>query len=160
MASTLPFRNFFHVGYVVRDVDKVIDKMGRRFGVSQWKVLRFGPEFPATAQALAYAQGSMIELIEVNPDAELLPIHRGWVPELADEAKLNHVAYLLATEEELLAVMAQLEAEGLPTAWRASFGDIFSQYFYADTTAQLGHFSEFVCLGPEGREFLADIPRN
>jgi hypothetical protein len=67
---------------------------------------------------------------------------------------------MLDSEEELLALVERFEAAGIATAWLESFGDIFSRYYYADTTAQLGHFSEFVCLGPAGAEFLADVPRN
>ena len=46
------------------------------------------------------------------------------------------------------------------TRFLDTFGDIFSHYYYVDTTAELGHFTEFVCLAPAGRDFLAQIPRN
>lgn len=155
-----PFRALFHLGYVVVDLQQVMHRMGETFGVSRWKVLPLPEGAPAKAIGFAYVQDTMIELVEVDLRQELLPIHRGWLPAAADEARLNHVAYMLDSEEELLALVARHEAAGIETAWLESFGDIFSRYYYADTTAQLGHFSEFVCLGPAGRDFLAQIPRN
>jgi hypothetical protein len=160
MSSPSPFRNFFHAGYVVLDLAKVIDKMAARFGVERWKILPLPAGAPAKAIGFAYAQQTMIELVELDLDQELLPIHRGWLPRSESEARLNHLAYMLDSEEELAAVRARFEARQIATAWLDTFGDIFSCYYYADTTAELGHFSEFVCLGPAGRDFLAEIPRN
>ena len=156
----LPFRNLFHLGYVVVDLQQVMDGMRKTFGIAKWKVLPLPEGAPAKAIGFAYVQHQMIELVEVDLGQELLPIHRGWLPASPGEARLNHVAYMLDSEEELLALVAKNEAAGVATSWLEPFGDIFSRYYYADTTAQLGHFSEFVCLGPGGRDFLAEIPRN
>jgi len=160
MSLPLPFRSFFHLGYVVLDLEQVMDNMRRQFGVAEWKVLPLPEGAPAKAIGLAYVQQTMIELVEVNLRQELLPIHRGWIPQRAGEAKLNHVAYMVDSDDELLSLIDRFEAAGVATAWLESFGDIFSRYYYADTTAQLGHFTEFVCLGPAGRDFLAQVPRN
>lgn len=156
----LPFGNLFHLGYVVCDMATVIANMGTRFGIEQWKILPLPDGAPAKAIGFAYANDTMLELVEVDPDQPLLPIHAGWVPERRNEARLNHVAYLLDSEEELQATRVRFEASGIRTAWLDSFGDIFTRYYYADTTAELGHFTELVCLGPTGRDFLASIPRN
>lgn len=160
MNSLRPFRNFFHLGYVVLSLDEVMDGMRTRFGVAKWKILPLPDDAPAKAIGFAYVQGTMLELVEVDLGRELLSIHRDFVPRSAGEARLNHVAYLLDSEAELRAVMAQNTEAGIATAWCESFGDIFSYYYYADTTAQLGHYTEFVCFGPAGREFLADVPSN
>jgi hypothetical protein len=155
-----PFRNLFHLGYVVTDLQLAMDEMRETFGIAKWKVLPLPEGAPAKAIGFAYLQDKMIELVEVDLGQELLAIHRGWLPQAAHQARLNHVAYMLDSEDELLALVERFEAAGIATAWLESFGDIFSRYYYADTTAQLGHFSEFVCLGPAGAEFLADVPRN
>jgi hypothetical protein len=160
MSFPPPFRDFFHLGYVVLDLEQVMDGMRRRFGVARWKVLPLPEGAPAKAIGFAYVQDNMIELVELDLRQELLPIHRGWLPKSEREARLNHVAYMLSGEAELEALIARNESNGVATAWVEPFGDIFSRYYYADTTEQLGHFSEFVCLGPAGRDFLADIPRN
>jgi hypothetical protein len=160
MSPPSPFRNFFHAGYVVLDMAKVVGSMKDRFGVERWKILPLPEGAPAKAIGFAYAQQNLIELVELDLSQELLPIHRGWLPQSENEAKLNHLAYMLDSEEELAAVMGRFEAKNISTAWLDTFGEIFSHYYYADTTAELGHFTEFVCLGPAGRDFLADIPRN
>lgn len=160
MSLLLPCRNLFHLGYVVLDLEKVMDNMRERFGVAKWKVLSLPEGAPAKAIGFAYVQETMIELVEVDLAQELMAIHRGWIPQSTSDAKLNHVAYLVDSEDELASLVDRFEAAGVATAWLDSFGDIFSRYYYADTTAQLGHFTEFVCLGPAGRDFLAQVPRN
>jgi hypothetical protein len=151
---------FFHTGYVVRNVDAVMDVMRRQFGIAQWKVLRLDEGYASTALAYAYSNDSLIELVEVNLRQELRVIHRDWVPEDETQARLNHVAYVVDDAESLDALIERFGAAGLKTAWRSSFRDVFSDYCYIDTVARLGHFCEYACLGPAGREFLADIPRN
>lgn len=96
--SPLPFRNLFHLGYVVLDLEKVMADMRDRFGVAKWKVLPLPEGAPAKAIGFAYAGDRMIELVEVDLRQELLPIHRGWLPADPGEARLNHVAYMLDGE--------------------------------------------------------------
>jgi hypothetical protein len=160
MSFPPPFRNFFHAGYVVRDMAKVMDDMRDRFGVAKWKVLPLPEGSPASALGFAYVGETMIELVEVDPNGDLLPIHRGWVPDAAAGARLNHMAYFVDSDDELSALIGRFEASGVATARLEGFGDIFTRYYYADTVAQLGHYTEFVCLGPGGRDFLASVPRN
>lgn len=160
MGPLLPFRKLFHLGYVVVDLEMVMADMGARFGVRRWKILPLPEGAPAKAIGFAYTGETMIELVEVDLRQELMPIHRGWLPAKPGGARLNHVAYMLDSEDELLSVVERFEAAGVPTVQLDSFGDIFSRYYYADTTAELGHFSEFVCLGPAGGDFLAEVPRN
>jgi hypothetical protein len=155
-----PFRNFFHAGYVVLDLQKVMADMRETFGVREWKILPLPEGSPAKAIGFAYVGATMIELVELDLRYELLPMHRGWLPPTEGEAKLNHLAYILDSDEELQAVIDRFEAQGIKTAWLDAFGDIFTRYYYADTTAQLGHFCEFVSPGPAMREFLASVPRN
>ena len=160
MSPLLPFRSLFHLGYVVIDLEKVMADMRDRFGVAKWTVLPLPEGAPAKAIGFAYAGDHMIELVEVDLRQELMSIHRDWLPADPGEARLNHVAYIVDSEDELRSVIDRFEAAGVATAWLDSFGDIFSRYYYADTTAQLGHFTEFVCLGPAGKDFLAQVPRN
>jgi hypothetical protein len=160
MSLDLPIRSFFHTGYVVRDMEQAMARLGDRFGVRRWKVLPLPEGAPATALGFAYVRETMIELVAVDPARELLPMHQGFVPPTESTLRLNHLCYMLDSEEELLALVERFEATGVPTAWREPFGDIFSQYYYADTLDELGHYTEFVCLGPAGADFLAEVPRN
>src|SRR5438067_394502 len=103
MSLHSPFRNFFHAGYVVLDMAKVVDNMTARFGVEEWKILPLPAGSPAKAIGFAYVQESMIELVELDLAQELLPIHRGLLPHSDSEARLNHLTYMLDSEEELTA---------------------------------------------------------
>ena len=150
---------YFHSGYVVVNLEKALANMRRDFGVADWKIIPLPAGSPASAIAMAYVRGTMIELVEVDRGQELLSIFDGWLPATEDGARLNHVAFMMDSEEQWRAAQAQFGALGVSLPVVAKFGDIFD-YFYADTTAQFGHFSEFVCLGPEGKDFLASIPRN
>ena len=94
MSPPSPFRNFFHAGYVVLDMAKVMDDMRDRFGVAEWKILPLPPGSPAKAIGFAYAQQNMIELVELDLSQALLPMHRGWLPASEGEARLNHLAYM------------------------------------------------------------------
>jgi hypothetical protein len=160
MLSTAILRNLFHAGYVVRSVDAVIADMSNKFGIDKWKILRLPEGYAASALAYAYANNVMIELVEVNLKEPLLSIHRDWVPDSASGARLNHFAYLIDSEDELTSLVARLNSVGVETASHASFGDIFKVYYYLDTVRTLGHYCEFVCLGPAGHDFLADVPHN
>ena len=153
------FGKHFHVGYVVLDIEKVMANMRRDFGVTDWKILPLPAGSPATAIAMAYIHGVMIELVAVDTGQPLMSIHDGWLPTSDEGARLNHVAYLLDSEEQWRATQVHFGEVGIELPVVAKFGGIFD-YFYADTATQLGHFSEFVCLGPEGKDFLASIPRN
>lgn len=153
------FGTYFHTGYVVVNLDMVIANMRRDFGVADWKIIRLPAGSPASAIAMAYIRGSMIELVEVDTGRELMSIFDGWLPTCKDGARLNHVAYMMDSVEEWHTAQAHFGDVGIALPVVMKFGKIFD-YFYADTVSQLGHFSEFVCLGPEGREFLASIPRN
>jgi hypothetical protein len=134
--------------------------MRNKFGIEKWKILRLPDGYSASALAYAYANNVMIELVEVNLKEPLISIHRDWVPDSESGARLNHLAYLIDNEEELDNLAARLNSKGVETASNSSFGDVFKKYYYLDTVSTLGHFCEFVCLGPGGREFLAEVPRN
>lgn len=149
----------FHNGYVVRNVDLAIERLRTQFGITNWQITRLEPGSKATALAMAYSGSSMIELVEVDTNDELLNIHDGWLPEKETGARLNHVAFIIDTMDDWRAAMAHFEREGIALPIISTFGNIF-EYFYADTVASLGHFCEFVCLKEDGAEFIAGIPRN
>lgn len=63
------FRNIVHLGYVIRDIDKVMENMREKYGVGKWKVLRLPEDSPVSALGFAYSQAVMIELLEVSSQA-------------------------------------------------------------------------------------------
>ena len=158
MTSPHLFCQLVQLGYVVTDFDKAAEGFRTRYGIDRWKVIPLDAGSPSSRIAMAYLGNTIFELVEVDLSVELLDIHRGWLPEDPAEARLNHVAFMLDSLEEWQGAQDQFRGAGVAMPVSMSFGDIF-EFFYADTVAQLGHWSEFLCLGPAGKDFLADIPR-
>ena len=71
MSFPPPFRNFFHAGYVVRDMAKVMDDMRDRFGVAKWKVLPLPEGSPASALGSARNNAqTLANSLEILGDAQ------------------------------------------------------------------------------------------
>ena len=156
---TIPvlFRNHFQVSYIVRNIDGAVETMREKFGVPKWEIRR-SPNNPlATALGFAYVQELMIELIEAIPDAD--SVFRGWVPDSDTGLRLHHLGYFAEDEADWNAVLGQFAAGGYRTALKGSIGDLLD-YYYADTLAQLGHYTEVVHLRPGGGAYWANVPRN
>lgn len=159
MSIPLVFRNLFHIGYVVRDVDKAIETMRGKFGISKWHILRMPAGAACTALGFAYVNDVMIELIGIDPKQETPPIFQGWMPKCDSELRFNHIAHLVDSGDEWRAIRARFASAGISEAVSGTFGELL-HYFYADTVEQLGHYSEFCLLMPAGKEFFANVPRN
>ncbi|MGE3693101.1 MAG: hypothetical protein AB7F98_17130 [Novosphingobium sp.] len=158
MSSPHLFGQMVQLGYVVTDFDKASARLGERYGIDRWKVVPLDPGSPASRIAMAYVGDVIFELVEVDLSVDLLPIHRGWLPAEPHLARLNHAAFMLPSLEAWQGAQEHFRGMGVDMPVVMSFGDIF-EFFYADTVAELGHWSEFICLGPAGADFLADIPR-
>ena len=152
------FGRLVQLGYVVTDFEQASAKLGERYGIDRWKVLPLDPGSPASRIAMAYVGDIIFELVEVDLAVELLPIHRGWLPANPADARFNHVAFMLDSLDAFDGAQEHFRKLGVDVPVRMTFGDIF-EFFYADTVAELGHWSEFLCLGPAGADFLADVPR-
>ncbi len=156
MTIPVVFRNHFQLGYVVRNLDPVIEHMRDKFGVAKWQVNVLPKSAPARVLGFAYVQQVMIELIEARPERET--IYRDWIPESDTAARLHHLGYMIDGDEEWRTTIGQFESSGFRNAL-ADSSDFFD-YYYADTVAQLGHYCELIRLKPAGRAFWATVPHN
>ena len=160
---TIPvlFKQHFQIAYVVRDMRAATARFKREFGVLEWDIMDMvaimGPGHGTRFIGNTYVGDTMIELIEPDPAGE--SIYRDWIPDAADGVRLHHLGFLIRSDDDFRAAIAQLEAAGYPTAVSGSFGDNLD-YHYADTTALLGHYYELINLKPAGEAFFARIPRN
>ena len=118
MTLRAPLRTVFHLGYVIRDMQAATGAMRERFGIENWHVLPLPEGSPAKAIGFAYVKDTMIELVEVDPAAELLPIHQGWVPAEASGARLNHVAFKVRDIHEVIGGGQYIDSKG----WRTFAG--------------------------------------
>lgn len=152
------FGQLVQLGYVVTDLDKAAVNFRNRYGIDRWKVVPLPEGSPSSRIAMAFVGEVIFELVEVNLSVELLDIHRGWLPEDPREARFNHVAFMLDSLDAWHGAQAHFRAMNVAIPVCMSFGEVY-EFFYADTVPQLGHWSEFLCLGPGGKDFMADIPR-
>jgi hypothetical protein len=157
MALPLLLKNHFQLGYAVKDIDKATEALSEKFGLSKWQVVRLPEDAPSRALAWAYVKDLMIELVDVRPGR--IPCYDAWVPECESAARLHHLAYMVENEDEWRSVKKRFDDQGTPMVVDEKMGDIIS-YRYFDTVQQLGHYSEFVLLGPRGKRFWANVPHN
>ncbi|MBG6120062.1 MULTISPECIES: VOC family protein [unclassified Sphingobium] len=153
------YGRFFQLGYVTRDLDTAIAAYRERFGATEFMINAPPPRADGSLSAtrrigLAYIDDVMIELIE--PESSMATIYDDAVPEAPGAIALHHLGFLVDDHQATVDRMAAL-GYAVPAA--GSFGDVLD-YSYADTRADLGHYSEFIRLGEQGRQMFAAVPRN
>lgn len=147
---------FFQLGYVTKDVDEGCVALQDRFGAMEFLINSPPPLdgvlSPTRRIALAYIDDVMVEIIE--PDPAQQSIYSELVPD-DSSLRLHHLGYYI---DDYAATLRHLSALGYSTPLHGSFGKALD-YIYADTRAELGHYSEFIRLGEEGRAFFESAPR-
>ena len=152
------YRNHFQLGYVVRDLEGAMRTMRERMGVTQWEVRHLPESAPGRALGNAWVDGILIELVDVKPDRET--IYHAWIPEDDEGLRLHHLGYLIDSEAEWRQAIAQFEAAGFTPALVGGAPGLMDWY-YADTVAMLGHYTELVRYTSEaGKQFWAKAPHN
>lgn len=157
MRSLLTQRDFFQFGYVVRDLEGAMRTMRDRFGVAEWQVNRLPLTAPGRALAFAYVDNLMIELVDIRPEQNT--IYRDWIPESDEGLRLHHLGYMIEQEDDWRARIDQFERAGFAPALVGGTDDM--QWYYSDTVASLGHYTELVRFtSAKGREYWAHVPHN
>jgi hypothetical protein len=149
-------RTPFQAGYVVRDMDAAIATARDQFGVANWHVKRLDNGI-LNAIGFAWVGDFMWEYLEV-PTENPVEMYRDFIPAEPGGARFNHIGYRVETEAEFEAVMASYRAMGVGTALQMDLPG-FLRCYYADTLAQLGHYTEYVYEFPGGGYF-AEAPKN
>lgn len=160
MATPLLFQGHFQLAYVTHDLESAQSVMADHFGITRWEVLDLAAldhQSPALRIANAYVGGRMVELIEVNPDVESL--YSAWLPQDGAVVRFHHLGFLIADADEYAQARQHLIDRGYAMASEGSFGDILD-FFYADTSAALGHYYEVIRLKPAGQDFFQHVPEN
>jgi hypothetical protein len=157
VSGSLTAGRFFQLGYVVRDLDAGLEGMRGRTGAADWQVKRLAPGSVIEGTALAYANGIMLELIAVD-GGNVPAVYASHVPAAADEARLHHLGFMMATKEEFDAVIERSQVAGVAEAASFEHDGVFS--YYADSRAQVGCYTEYVYLSPPIRDYFASVPYN
>jgi hypothetical protein len=157
-ASRRPYQH----GYVTTDVERAMEHLGREMGISRFSVsdrtltpssLR-GPMSIQCRIALAYVDDLMIEIIEpVGGDAD---IYTSVLPGTGFKIVLHHLAYLVDDAVDWAGFCGRVAPESFMCA---SSGPVF--YLYVDTYRALGHYLEYIKIGPDHMAALrARVPAN
>jgi hypothetical protein len=148
---------FCQVGYVCRDLEAAVEAFRAKAGVRNWQVTHLPKGSLVDGMAFAYVKGVMWELIAVDPQ-NVLPVYSQHIPDAPDKARFHHLGYMFDTEDEYNGRIAQSQADGFPEAFSLDFGGMLA--YYADSFAQLGHYTEYIHGRAEAREFFAHVPHN
>lgn len=152
------FGGCFQLGYVTRDLDQALDAFRRKYGPTEF--LTYAPGIvngapsPTRRIALAYLDDIMIEIIE--PDPAQQTIFDAARPQQAGSIGFHHLGYLIDDHRDMLRRVAEA---GYDVPLHGSVEGMLD-YSYADTRADIGHFSEFIRLDHGGRDFFETVPRN
>jgi len=159
--TTSIFKGHFQVAYVAADAKQATERLGTHFGIANWSFLDMkaahGAESAVTRIGMAWVGDMMIEVIEPDPVYE--SIYQGWLKGGSSPLRFHHLGYFVDSKEALAAIRQQLIDQGHPIVMEGSFGDLLD-FAYADTTAELGHYCEFIRPSAEGRAFFDQVPVN
>lgn len=147
----------FQIAYVTNDCDRAADILGERYGTGPFHVMRDIPNGDWTMTiALAYAGAMNVELVQPGPSAP--PLYSDWIAGASGFA-LRHHHYGLLVEDQAGwdARRDRYVARGTAIPLEGEIPG-FMAYLYADTTADLGHYLEYIRLFEGGRELFASVP--
>ena len=153
------FARMFQLGYVARDLDRALAAFSARYGETAFEIMDFrdlppDQKPPTQRIALCYIDDMMLEIIE--PDPARNTIYDDALSDDLAAIRLHHFGYLI---DDYPATLRRLESLGYATPMHGSYGGALD-YIYADTRADLGHFTEFIRLGEEGVARYTSLPRH
>jgi hypothetical protein len=144
----------FQLAYVTNDLDAAAARFRDRYGTGEFLFLR---EMPGgIALALAYAGETMIELIEPQPGAPAL--YRDWIADMEGlVVRHHHCGFLIEDDSRWAEMRSTLVGQGQAIPMEGPMPGALD-YLYADTTAELGHYLEYIRLYEGGRQLFASVP--
>lgn len=148
------FNGLYQMGFVTDDLDAAQERLGRRFGISRFRV-KLDPQRMSTAHA--YGGDMMIEIIKPGPEAN--PVYHENVP-TGGAVRLHHLGYRVPDVANWERLVGQIDREGWATPVRGAVMDGHLRFIYVDTLADLGIYQEYVCLTGPAVHLYDDVPAN
>ncbi len=152
---------FFQIGYVTSDLDASMRQLGAAHGIERFRVKRDVPAMPGMPrmvihQCHAYVGAVQFEIIQPAGGDDAL--YRDFCVADKGSIRLHHLGMWVDDAAEFGGLRAALEEQNIPIVFEASIPNVGGA-IYADTRAQLGHYTEYVHLVPEvKRGYYADVP--
>ena len=155
------FPTVFETCYVVSNMDNAVAMFADKFGVKNFRIDRDVPMNNKEGQTLhvglGYAGDTLIELFEQTDNTP--SVCEGWVDRKSDNAvRLHHYGFIMSDEVDFEDFRSGLLKQGMDIP--IVFDNGATRALIADFRNELGHYLEYIQFEPEGREFLATIPRN
>jgi hypothetical protein len=164
MAPAL-FANFFQIAYVTTDMDRALQIFRDRYGVRKFFTSHADQQLTCPGglrravfdAAMAWVGDTQIEVIQ--PTGGDCTLYSEPLPAGRFALQPHHYGYMVegGTPADWQRFRAGLGAEH-PIAAEASMEA--GSWAYVDERATLGHYNEYMCLGSDGRAFMAQVPRN
>jgi len=143
------FRGFNHIGYVTNNLEKAVETFDKMYGCPD---ITMCGEHPVTLRdgriywhktAMVYVEPWGIEIITPTSGAD--DIYRQIMPPESEGfgMKLHHVCFSCATLEELEDARQGFVRAGC----RIANDSVYTNFFYADTRALFGHYTEWAHMG-------------
>jgi hypothetical protein len=160
---TVPlFSGFFQIGYVTRDLDAGMRRLGATHGIERFRIKRDVHGMPGMPemllhQAHVYIGAVQIELIQPAGGDDRL--YRAFCATDSSAIRHHHFGMWIDDPAEYGCLRAALEEQNIPIVFEASTPNVGGA-IYADTSEKLGHYLEYIHLTPEAkRGYYADVPR-
>ncbi|MBV9840416.1 MAG: VOC family protein [Sphingomonadaceae bacterium] len=148
------FNGLYQMGFVTSDLDAAQERLGKRFGIKQFRVKR---DAARMSTAHAYAGDMMVEIIQPGPEAS--PVYHDDVP--TDGAvRLHHLGHLVPDLETWKEIETIVEREGWATPIKGTVMDGNLHFLYVDSRADLGYYQEYVYLTGPALRLYDDVPAN
>jgi hypothetical protein len=152
--------NAFQLAYVTPDIDGALAFAHARFGIAQFQVNRNVPIETRSGLAnchfaIAFIGQTQIELIQPAGGADA--VYRDGLPS-GGQLRLHHVGVLIGDAVGWARQKADIAAAGLDTPVAGDFAGMM-HYLYADSRAELGHYTEYMYQTEAGAGLFDAVPR-
>jgi len=156
MKRAMKLKEINHIGFVVRDVDKITEQFWKKFGIGPWAFIEFGPNVKNSTyhgepccnlMKIAEARVGPISLELIQPVSGLSP-HMDFLQTMGEG--LQHLGFMIdnpqeAGEMKSLGYSTICSAEGI-----ADIKDSYAAYF--DTDKDIACVLELGCYSGDGSE--------
>jgi hypothetical protein len=154
MSGAALLSGLFQLAYVTNNLEAAAARFRDQYGTGEFLFMRDLPG--PIALALAYAGDTMIELIEPGPGGP--PLYSDWIAGMEGVAlRHHHCGFLIDGDSEWTAVRSRFVEQGNVIPMEGQMPGALD-YLYADTTADLGHYLEYIRLYEGGRQLFASVP--
>ena len=158
LSSGLLGAEHFQIAWATNDIGAAQNIFAQRYGVKNWTKL--AGQIPAGGHIhveLAWVGGVMVELMTASGQGSAIYMSR--LPtEEGFQLKLHHFGFMLGSDAEWDTLMMEVAAKGhiMP---HVSQNNGFMKSCFIDAP-DLGHYLEYVCPEPLGRDFFETVVRN